>query len=43
MWAPHRSVWRWCVVSGAPKRTRMVVRRGVEMRKLRERARREVC
>jgi len=30
MCAPARRVCAWCVVNGAPKRTRVAVRRGAE-------------
>lgn len=39
MCAPARSVCVWCVVTGAPKRTRVAVRRGVEARVVRRRER----
>lgn len=39
MCAPARSVCAWCVVTGAPNRTSVAVRRGVEASVVRRRER----
>jgi hypothetical protein len=39
MCAPASRVCAWCVVAGAPKRTRSAVRRGVAARAVRRRER----
>lgn len=42
-WVARRSVGRWCVVSGAPWRTKRVVRRGTASVNVRRKERMDDC